>query len=204
MKSRILPVVAVAVLAAAGLVAGALLAAGRGDDGERGAAGPPRCDEHQLAEWKRLANEIRAPVYCPGWLPDPLVSDLHHPSIDPDRSFQVGYHDSELRSAEVHVVLGAYPDRRIPRCEDLKIEKYVPCWLDSSGRKQVGPYLVTVYERALGHESQHVVYTWTYRGVLYTASMHIDRRENSAVTRVVAKRNLDLVLLALDRVDPDS
>ena len=29
------------------------------------------------AGWQKLANRIKAPVYCPGWLPDPLVGKLH-------------------------------------------------------------------------------------------------------------------------------
>ncbi len=43
---------------------------------ERGAcrAAKPVCTEP--AAWQRLANRIEAPVYCPGWLPDPLTAQL--------------------------------------------------------------------------------------------------------------------------------
>src|SRR3954466_11151332 len=32
---------------------------------------PPKCAHP--AGWQKLANRIKAPVYCPGWLPDPLT-----------------------------------------------------------------------------------------------------------------------------------
>ena len=44
------------------------------------------------AGWQRLANRINAPVYCPGWLPDPLVSQIggtwnNINSVSKDRSY---------------------------------------------------------------------------------------------------------------------
>ena len=28
------------------------------------------------AGWQKLANKVSVPVYCPGWLPDPLTSQI--------------------------------------------------------------------------------------------------------------------------------
>ena len=33
----------------------------------------PVCKRSELVSWQTLANEIRAPVYCPSWLPHPLA-----------------------------------------------------------------------------------------------------------------------------------
>lgn len=186
------------------LCAGALLTACTFDAERRSppAVADIRCPEPQRGEWQQLADRIDTALYCPSWLPDPLVNDLHHPSVDGDRSYQIGFHDSELRSAETHVVLAAYPSGRPPRCEDLTTGVYGPCWKEPSGLRQVAGFDVTVYERGLGHESQHLVYAWTEAGVLYSASNHIDRRPNSAITRAVAQRNLSRILRGLDRIEP--
>ena len=78
------------------LVAFGLLVAGCGGNGKSGAAttSPSRASyyagfdppvplkatcAHPLG-WQRLANRIDADVYCPGWLPDPLTSQLGGPS----------------------------------------------------------------------------------------------------------------------------
>ena len=42
--------------------------------------------------WQRLANRIGADVYCPGWLPDPLTSQIggqwnNINSVSKDRSY---------------------------------------------------------------------------------------------------------------------
>ena len=179
-----------------------LLAACAHDDQGRAADARPRCPAQFRGEWQELANRVEVPVYCPTWLPDPLVGEVHHPSVDPDRSYQIGFHDSELRSAETHVVLAAYPNGKAPRCEDLDTGKIVSCWLEPSGTKRIRGIEVTVYERGLGHESQHLVYAWTSGGTLYSASNHIDRRENSAIPRPVAERNLERIMRGLVRIKP--
>ncbi len=57
---------------------------------------PPVCKRSELASWQKLANEIRAPVYCPSWLPQPLVGTFggrffNGRSVDPDRSYLVSF-----------------------------------------------------------------------------------------------------------------
>src|SRR5512146_2180336 len=78
----------------------ALLAAGCGGSGGSPAAGPPPAKPAAPAKarcafpggWQRLANRIAAPVYCPGWLPDPLTSQIggkwnNIDSVSRDRSY---------------------------------------------------------------------------------------------------------------------
>ena len=72
-----------ALLLIAGLSAAcALLAAGCGTDAgplakpPTAAKGPKKARCAYPVGWRRLANRIAAPVYCPGWLPDPLTSQI--------------------------------------------------------------------------------------------------------------------------------
>ena len=73
----------------------ALLASGCGEAKKAAAAEPaaapkPRCA--YAAGWQKLANKVQAPVYCPGWLPDPLTSQINGKwsngnDTSPDRSY---------------------------------------------------------------------------------------------------------------------
>ena len=52
----------------------------------------PKAHCPDRAGWQKLANRMNAPVYCPGWLPDPLVGKLggqwnNINSVSPDRSY---------------------------------------------------------------------------------------------------------------------
>ena len=173
---------------------------GEGDGNANAAVRVPKCPSDWRPGWQKLANRIHAPVYCPTWLPNPLVGDLHHaPSVDPDRSYQAGFHDSELISAETHVVLSGYPGKtRPPRCENIALGKITSCWLEPSGRKRVGDLEVTVYERAIGHESRHLVYAWIDGGSLYAASIHVDPR----IGLWRARRDLTRMVRGLERIEP--
>src|SRR4051812_40648662 len=78
------------------LAACALLATGCGEAKRASAAAPavaapkPHCSNR--AVWQKPANRIDAPVYCPGWLPDPLVGAIggkwnNINSVSRDRSY---------------------------------------------------------------------------------------------------------------------
>jgi len=64
--------------ATGGLFVAALAHAGAGRSGgrlvsaTRRRARAPVCPKSSRASWQRLANEIKAPVYCPSLLPQPL------------------------------------------------------------------------------------------------------------------------------------
>src|SRR5689334_14321632 len=73
----------------------AVLATGCGEAKQAAAAAPaakpkPACAHP--AGWQKLADRIKAPVYCPGWLPDPLVGQIggrwnNIDSVSKDRSY---------------------------------------------------------------------------------------------------------------------
>ena len=106
----------------------------------------PTCPTAARVSWQKLANEIRAPVYCPSWLPQPLVgrstgSPFNGHEVDPDRSYLVKFlwFDSGLPASisEVHVNLRGYPGNpRIPTCDNTlsvngkTLERPSPCFSD--------------------------------------------------------------------------
>ena len=76
------------------LCAAALLASGCGETKKAEAAAPavakPTCA--YPAGWQKLANKVGVAVYCPGWLPDPLTSQIggrwnNIDSVSKDRSW---------------------------------------------------------------------------------------------------------------------
>ncbi|MGH3135523.1 MAG: hypothetical protein ACRDPV_03395 [Gaiellaceae bacterium] len=149
---------------------------------------PPACPKSSLASWQKLADEIRAPVYCPSWFPQPLVGRFsgrffNGRSVDPDRSYLVSWAWFESGGGivqEVHVNLRGYPGTtRIPTCEDTvtvsgkTVDKNVPCFSDRKGRKRLGGETVTVYTANQGADMWHVLYAWRRGGSLYTISQHV-------------------------------
>jgi hypothetical protein len=178
----------------AGAVAGGLLlvAAGCGGGSSSSAASaaeaPPVCPKSSRASWQKLANEIRAPVYCPSWFPQPLVGKFggrffNGRSVDPDRSYLISWAWFEASGGavqEVHVNLRGYPGTtRIPTCEDTltvggkTVHKKIPCFSDRQGRKRLGGETVTVYTANQGADMWHVLYAWRRGGSLYTISEHV-------------------------------
>ena len=107
----------------------ALVAAGCGGgasvDASRAAAASKQAESTQArcahpAGWQRLANRIAADVYCPGWLPDPLTSQIggrwnNIDSVSRDRSYLESFvwQETELgpngAGGELHVNLRGYP-----------------------------------------------------------------------------------------------
>jgi hypothetical protein len=152
------------------------------------AAAEPVCPQSSRASWQKLANEIKAPVYCPSRFPQPLVGKFggrffNGRSVDPDRSYLVSWAWFESGGGivqEVHVNLRGYPGKtRIPTCEDTltvngkTVHKNIPCFSDRQGRKRLGGETVTVYTANQGADMWHVLYAWRNGGSLYTISEHV-------------------------------
>ncbi len=177
------------------------------------AAAPPACKRSELASWQKLANEIEAPVYCPSWLPHPLVGNFggrffNGRSVDPDRSYLVSFVWFESGQGlvnEVHVNLRAYPGKtRMPTCEDTltvagkTVRKKIPCFSDRQGKKRVGGVTATVYTANQGADQWHVLYAWRRNGTLYTLSEHVA----SPYTHTQVVSHLDRMMRRLVLVPP--
>jgi hypothetical protein len=179
-----LPVVAVVLLGAV-----ALVAAGCGSSAKQAAAPPaapvaakPTCAHPK--GWQRLADRIGAPVYCPGWLPDPLIGQIggtynNIDSVSKDRSYLESFvwQDVDLggTSGELHVNLRGYPGRStVPICRTGGSDSQnVPCFADPHGTVTSGGRTATLYTVNQDADQWHLLLAWKANGGLYTVSEHL-------------------------------
>jgi hypothetical protein len=136
------------------------------------------------AGWQALANRIKAPVYCPGWLPDPLVGRLggqwnNINSVSADRSYLESFVWQETgggaAGGELHVNLRGYPGRSaIPKCTTGGTEsKTVPCFDQPHGTVHERGITATMYTVNQDADLWHVALVWHAYGGLYTLSEHV-------------------------------
>jgi len=203
MRTVLVGVLGLALLAAALGVAGGVGEA-------RAQAAAPRCA--QLGGWQRLANRIKAPVYCPSWLPDPLVAQIGNrwnniDSVSPDRSYLESWAWQEaagVNTQEIHVILRGYPGRTaIPKtCQDVKTvngktyRKNIACFEDPHGTwTSKGGITATMYTVNHGADSWHVLFAWRRGGSLYTLSEHVAPPLTFSKVVTNLKRMLDGLVL---------
>jgi hypothetical protein len=148
------------------------------------------CPAAWKAGWQRLANELKAPVYCPTWMPEPVDAKIGGAFANgrwadkKDHSYLVSFvwvdQDAGI-SREVHVNFRGYIGRTtIPTCETTNTVKGktvrapIPCFADPQPKKRVlGDITATVYTVNQGIDQWHVLYAWKRKGSLYTASQHV-------------------------------
>lgn len=170
------------------VVALAVVASGCGETKKAAAAAPPAAKPQPTCAnrggWQRLANRINAPVYCPGWLPDPLKGQIggqwnNINSVSADRSYLESFVWQETgggaAGGELHVNLRAYPGRTtIPTCRTGGSDsRNVPCFADPGrtiAASGITPRLYTVNQDA---DSWHALLLWRRAGTLYTLSEHV-------------------------------
>ena len=169
----------------------------------------PTCPKAWAGGWQKLANKIHAPVYCPGWLPDPLTGQIggrwnNIDSVSKDRSYLIGFVWQEM-GQEIHINLRGYPGvTRVPTCRNVELVggkshvTKVPCFADPQGMKTIAGYRVQRYTVNQDADQWHLLYAWTYKGSLYTLSEHI--APPYTLPRIV--QNLDKMLGALVLVRP--
>ena len=191
-----------------------VLVAGCSDDGASPSAAaqpqPPTCPAAWKAGWKRLANRVNAPVYCPSWMPSPLDGKIggdwdNGVSVDSAHNYLVSFLWHEPPGQDVHVNLRGYPGRtRIPRCNadtvvaGRKLERMVPCFSDPQPVRRIAGLAITPYTVNQGVDQWHVLYAWRRQGTLYTISEHVIK----PLTYRQVVRNLDKAVAGLVLVDP--
>jgi hypothetical protein len=192
----LVPLLALAVLASA---------CGGGDSEPSAAVAPEKtCPAKFAAQWQRLADRIRAPVFCPAWLPDPFEADLNSQwnnigAVRPDRSYVRGWTWYEVQSGELHVNVHGFPGRSSPpkTCLDDDRNK-VSCFSDPIERKRIGGLDVTVFARGRALDTWHVVYGWRQAGSYYAVSQHVAK----PLTYRQVRRDLDRIVRNLVLVRP--
>ena len=195
----------------------ALLAAGCGGGGthvpKAEAATQPVGCTHPLG-WQRLANRIHASVYCPNWLPDPLIGQIggrwnNIDSVGKDRSYLISFvwqdTDGPNTTGELHVNLRGYPGRtKIPMCQETLVgsgkPRYqeIPCFADPQGQRTINGIRFTEYTVNQDADQWHLLYLWRHDGGLYTISEHVA----PPLTFGHVKQYLDKILGNLVVVDP--
>jgi hypothetical protein len=163
-------------------------------------ASAPVCPPAWRPGWQKLANRIKAPVYCPSWLPDPLTGEIGGQweamhSVLEDRSYLIGFLWYEANAAEVHVNFRGYPGQTaIPNCNGRA------CFSDPGEKKTIAGHDIQVYNVNRGADTWHVLYAWTTNGSLYTVSQHVVPA--LGVSYGVVTANLDRMARGLVRIDP--
>jgi hypothetical protein len=192
------------------LAALSLLASGCSSGEKKAQAAPaPKARCAHPAGWQKLANRIDAPVYCPGWLPDPLTAQLggrwnNIDSVDRDRSYLMSFVWQETgggaAGGELHVNLRGYPGRTtIPTCtRGGKDKTPIPCFSDSRGKLRANGIVATMYTVNQDADQWHVLLAWRHNGSLYTVSEHVIR----PYTYKQVVKNLDRLLNGLVLVQP--
>lgn len=167
------------------------------------------CPDAWKAGWQRLADRIEAPVYCPGWIPDPLTGEIggrwnNIDSVDPDRSYLIGFVWQE-HGQEIHINLRGYPGvTDIPTCRSIELvagkkhETTIPCFADLQETKHVAGVDAEVYTVNQDADQWHMLYAWRRDGSLYTLSQHIA----PPMTLPMIVRTLDRMMRALVLVEP--
>ncbi len=204
MKKLLLPLLAAALVASASACGG-----GGGAREEAASAASRSCPKAWQASWQKLANRIKAPVYCPSWLPDPLTGQIggrwnNIDSTSPDRSYLEGFVWQEL-GQEIHINLRGYPGvTRVPTCRSVELVggkqhvTKVPCFADSRGQKTIGGFRVTEYTVNQDADQWHVLYAWRHDGSLYTLSQHVA----PPLTFPMVVRDLNRMLGSLVLIEP--
>ena len=193
------------------LAACAVLASGCGEakKAEAAPAAPAKPTCAHPAGWQKLADRIKAPVYCPGWLPDPLIGQIggrwnNIDSVSKDRSYLVSFVWQETgpgaAGGELHVNLRAYPGRsRIPTCRTGGSDsRNVPCFDEPRGTVSANGITARLYTVNQDADAWHALLLWHRRGTMYTLSEHVapPLTFNKVVTY------LEHELRSLVRIDP--
>lgn len=159
------------------------------------------------AGWQRLANRIHAPVYCPGWLPDPLIGQIggrwnNINSVSKDRSYLESFVWQETgggaAGGELHVNLRAYPGRTtIPTCTTGDTDTtVVNCFAGKRGTVSRNGITTTMYTVNQDADLWHIALLWRRDGTLYTLSEHVaPPLDFNHVVRYLKQELANLVLI---------
>jgi hypothetical protein len=187
---------------ALGVIAAAVVVLAAGCGGTKHTGAGKTCPQAWRHGWQRLADRVKAPVFCPTVMPDPLTGDTTGPfrngvSVDPDRSYLVSF-VAVLNPPEfVQVNFRGYPGRTsIPSCTEGK--RAVPCFSHPAGHRHANGLDATVYTTAQDADANHIAYVWKDKGALYSVSELV----GEPYGRSQVLRNLDAVLKNLARVKP--
>jgi hypothetical protein len=160
----------------------------------------PTCPPALARGWQKLADQIDAAVYCPSWLPDPLVGriggqweGIH--SVTKEDSYLIGFIWFQRDAGEVHVNLRGYPgETKVPSCNGQ------PCFSGERGTREVAGTTVDLYTVNHGADTWHVLYAWKDDGSLYSVSQLAVPELGLSYSQVVT--SLDRIMAGLVKIEP--
>jgi hypothetical protein len=153
--------------------------------------------------WDKLARDIEAPVYCPGWMPNPLDGRIGSEwnglrLVDRHGGFLVSFIYQETGSGEVHVNFHRWPGTRMPLCRAETSKRKIPCYSEPDGRVRTNGIDATLYTVSRDADQWHLSYLWRHDGATYVVSEHVA----PPYTFKQVKQNVTRILRSLALVRP--
>jgi hypothetical protein len=161
------------------------------------------CPAAWKAGWQKLARAIDAPVYCPGWMPNPIDGRIGGEwnglrLVDKRGGFLVSFIYQETGSGEVHVNFHRWPSTRMPLCRAETSKRMIPCYSEPAGQVRAGGIDATLYTVSRDSDQWHLSYLWRHDGATYVVSEHVA----PPYTFTQVKRNVTRILRSLVVVRP--
>lgn len=140
-------------------------------------AATPSCPAVWHPGWAKLARQIHAPVYCPGWMPNPLDGQIGGAwnglrIVDKHGGFLVSFIDQE-NGTEVHVNFHRWPGSIMPKCRSDTSNQMIPCYSDPGGHLNLPGIHATLYTVSRDSDQWHLSYLWHANGATYVVSEHV-------------------------------
>ena len=150
-----------------------------------------------------LARDVDAPVYCPGWMPNPIDGRIGGEwnglrLVDKHGGFLVSFIYQETGSGEVHVNFHRWPSTRMPLCRAETSKRMIPCYSEPGGRVRAGTIDATLYTVSRDADQWHLSFLWRRAGATYVVSEHV--APPYSFNQV--KRNVTRILRSLVLVRP--
>jgi hypothetical protein len=182
-----------------------LVSAGCGESVEPAARASSQrgCPAAWASGWQKLAREVRADVYCPRWMPNPLDGRIGGEwnglrLLDKRGGFLVSFIYQETGSGEVHVNFHRWPGTRMPLCRAETSRRMIPCYSDRGGRLRANGIDATLYTVSRDADQWHLSYLWRHGGATYVVSEHVA----PPFSYDQVKRNVARILRSLVVVPP--
>lgn len=150
------------------------------------------------AGWQKWANHVGMPVWCPGWMPEPINAIIHgqwNTAEVEQHQWQLGYAWLELGGL-VHVIFEGYPPGTFPpKCGR------VPCFQGEEAKSEtIAGHVVHWYDHNHSSHTGHIAAVFVSNGNTYVVSIHVTPPVS---TKAKAKRDLREIIRSSSLLKPE-